>query len=54
MAMDEGAECETVLEGQVEVLNVDVLVRGRLALAPEQQTLFRGHFFHGDILDRES
>lgn len=36
--VDEGAEGQAVLEGQVEVLDVHVLVRRCLALTPEQQT----------------
>lgn len=36
--MDEGTERQTVLEGQVEVLDIDVLVWSRFALAPEKQT----------------
>ena len=38
VTVDQGAEGQTVLEGQVEVLHVHVLIRSRLALAPEQQT----------------
>lgn len=34
--VDEGAEGQTVLERQVEVLNVHVLVRRRLALTPQK------------------
>lgn len=36
--VDEGTERQTVLEGQVEVLNIDVLVWSGLTLAPEKQT----------------
>lgn len=36
--MNESAEGQTVLEGQVEVLDVHVLIRRCLALAPKQQT----------------
>lgn len=54
MTMDEGAEGETVLERKVEVLDVDVLVRGRLPLAPQQQTFLGSHLFNGDVLDGES
>ena len=39
---------------QVEVLNVDVLVRGRLALAPQQQALLGRHFLDGNVLDGEA
>lgn len=38
MPVDQGTEGQTVLERQVEVLDIDVLVWGCLALAPEQQT----------------
>lgn len=54
MAMDEGAERQTVLERQMEVLDVDVLVGRRFALAPEQQALLGGHLLHGDVLDGEA
>lgn len=54
MTMNEGAEGKAVLEGQVEVLYVDVLVRCRLALAPQQQTFLGGHLLHGNVLDGES
>lgn len=54
MAMDEGAECQTVLEGEMEVLYVDVLVWRRFALAPQQQTLLGCHLFHRDVLDGET
>lgn len=36
--VDKGAEGQAVLEGEVEVLYVDVLVRRSLTLAPEEQT----------------
>lgn len=35
----------------MEVLHVDVLVRRRLALAPQQQTLLGGHLLNGNVLD---
>ena len=35
----------------VEVLDIDILVRGCFALAPEQQTLFGRQFLHRDVLD---
>lgn len=54
MAMDEGAECQAVFEGEVEVLDVDVLVGGGLPLAPEQQTFLGSHLLHGDVLDGET
>lgn len=38
----------------MEVLNVDVLVRRCLALAPQKQTLLGGHLFHGNILNGET
>lgn len=44
----------THLEGQMEVLDVDVLVGRRLALAPQQQTLLGGHLLDGNVLDGES
>jgi len=37
----------------VEVLDVDVLVGGGLPLAPQEETLFGSHLFHGDVLDGE-
>lgn len=54
MAVNEGAERQAVLERQVEVLNVNVLIRRGLALAPQQQALLSSHFLHGDVLDGES
>lgn len=42
------------LEGRVEVLDIDVLVGSRLALAPQQQPLFGGHLLHADVLDGEA
>lgn len=39
---------------QVEVLNVDVLVGRRLALAPQQQALLGRHFLNGNVLDGEA
>ena len=43
MTMDESAESQTILEAEMEVLDVDLgLVRGGLSLAPEQKTLFGG------------
>ena len=53
MAMDEGAEGQPVPPAQVEVLDVDVLVGGRLALAPKQQALLGRHLLHRDVLDSE-
>ena len=41
-------------EPEMEVLNVDVLVRRSLALAPKQQALFGCHFLDGDVLDGEA
>ena len=38
----------------VEVLDVDVLVGRRLALAPEQQALLGRHLFDRDVLDGEA
>ena len=51
--VDEGAERQTITPAQVEVLHVDVLVGGGLALAPEQQTLLGSHLLNGDVLDGE-
>ena len=43
MTMDESAESQTILEAEMEVLNVDLgLVGGGLPLAPKQKTLFGG------------
>ena len=53
MAVDEGAERQTISPTQVEVLHIDVLVGGGLPLAPQQQTLLGGHLFHRDVLDGE-
>ena len=39
---------------EMEVLNIDVLVRSSLSLAPEQQTFLGGHLFHRDVLDGET
>lgn len=36
VSVDESTEGQTILEGQVEVLNIYVLVRCSLALAPEK------------------
>lgn len=38
----------------MEVLYVDVLVWGSLALAPQKQTFFGGHFFNRNVLDSET
>lgn len=35
---------------EMEVLHVDILVRGGLSLAPQQETFLRCHFLHGDVL----
>ena len=53
MPVDEGTECQPVAPAQVEVLHIDVLVGGGLALAPQQQTLLGGHLLHRDVLDGE-
>ena len=53
MAVDEGAERQAITPAQVEVLHVDVLVGGGLALAPEQQTLLGGHLLNRNVLDGE-
>ena len=36
---------------EVEILNVNVLVRRRLALAPQQESFLGSHFLDGNILD---
>lgn len=54
VTMDQGAERQTVLERQMEVLDVDVLVGGGLALTPEQETFLGGHLLDRDVLDGES
>lgn len=41
------------LEGRVEVLDIDILVRGSLTLAPEQQALLGCHLLYTDVLDSE-
>ena len=38
----------------VEVLYIDVLVRSRLSLAPQEQTLLGRGFFDWDVLDKGS
>jgi len=38
---------------EMEVLHIYILVRGCLTLAPQQQTFFGGHLFHGNVLDGE-
>ena len=39
--MDKSAESQTILEAEMEVLDIDLgLVGGGLPLAPEEQTLF--------------
>lgn len=38
----------------MEVLHVDVLVRRRLALTPQQQTLLCGHLLDGNVLNGET
>lgn len=38
----------------MEVLYIDVFVRSRFALAPQQQTLFGCHFLNGNVLDGKS
>ena len=43
----------TISPAEVEVLNVDILVRSSLPLAPEQQPLLGCHLLHGDVLDGE-
>jgi hypothetical protein len=53
VAVDERAEGEAVPPAEVEVLDVDVLVGRRLALAPQQQALLRRHLLHRDVLDGE-
>ena len=39
---------------EVEVLNIDILVWGSFALAPEKKTLFGSHLFNRDVLDGKS
>jgi len=53
MPMDESTECQTISPAEVEVLDIDILVRRCLPLAPEQETLLGGHLLHGDVLDGE-
>lgn len=36
---------------EMEVLNIDVFVRGSLSLAPQQQPFFGSHFFNGNVLN---
>lgn len=52
MTMDERAEGETVLPARVEILHVDVLVRRRFALTPQQKTIARRHLLNRDVLQR--
>ena len=55
--VENAAECNiqslTISPAQMEVLDIDILVRGSLPLAPEQQTLLGGHLLHWDVLDGE-
>lgn len=48
------SERHPYLEGEMEVLYVDILVRRRLALAPQQQTLLGGHLLDRNVLDGEA
>lgn len=50
----ESAESKTILEAEMEVLDVDVLVWSCLTLTPQQETLLSCHFFNRDVLDGES
>ena len=43
----------TISPAEVEVLDVDILVRSGLPLAPEKQTLLGGHLLHWNVLDGE-
>jgi len=55
VTMDESAEGQTILEAEMEILDIDLgLVGGGLSLAPEQETLFGRQLFHGNVLDGES
>lgn len=45
---------KTCLETEMEVLNIDVLVRCSLALAPQQKPLLGCHFLDGNVLDSET
>lgn len=37
----------------MEVLHIDILVRGSLPLAPEEETLLGSHLLNTDVLDGE-
>ena len=52
-AEESNVQSLTISPAQMEVLDIDILVRGSLPLAPEQQTLLGGHLLHGDVLDGE-
>jgi len=51
VTVDESAEGQTVLEGTTEVLNVDVVIRLGLALAPQEKTFLGGETFLGETGD---
>jgi len=38
----------------MKVLDIDVFVRSRLPLAPEQETFLGGHFFNRNVLDSKA
>ena len=46
-------ESLTISPAEVEVLNIDILVRRCLPLAPEQETLLGGHLLNRNVLDGE-
>lgn len=50
----ESAESKTILEAEMEVLNIDVFVRSCFTLTPQQETLLSCHLLDRDVLDGES
>src|ERR1700739_34834 len=54
MTMNERTESKSILPTHVEVLHVDILVRSRLPLAPEEESFFGSHFLHRDVLNGKS
>ena len=51
--VDQRAECQPILEGHVEVFDLDVFVPLCFLLAPEQQTLLCSLLFLTDVFDGE-
>lgn len=54
MTVNQGTESKTILEAEMEILYIDIFVWSSFALAPQQETLFGGHFLHRNVLNGES